>query len=237
MTAHWMAEALGRELVAIEPAMVMSSLLGESARNLSAALEEARATDAVVFLDEIDALAKRRDDALDVGEHKRLVTTLLLELDRWPQEQLLIAATNHTDLLDPALARRFELVLELDPPDAKRRLVILDEALSRHSLKPDEPAVRAASGLLGDCNGAAIARVVRDAARAHVLESQPAEWALLRACLPDHPSALPRPARAHFAYVASHEAQLTTREIGELLGCSHTAAQKLIAAVPPAAGA
>ncbi|HUA03834.1 MAG TPA: ATP-binding protein [Solirubrobacteraceae bacterium] len=230
MTAAWIAAELGRELLAIEPASVMTSMLGESARNLSAALSRARAGDVVVLLDELDALAKRRDDPLDVGEHKRLVSTLLLELDRWPQDHLLIAATNHTALLDPALARRFELVIELDGPDARERLQILSQNIERHGLTITGGARAVAVELLEDATGAAIARAVRDAARAHVLDDADVDWALLRACLPSRPAELPRAARARFASIAKREASLTTRAIGELLGCSHTAVQKLLAA-------
>jgi SpoVK/Ycf46/Vps4 family AAA+-type ATPase len=62
----------------------------------------------VLLLDEIDALAKKRDDDMDVGEVKRIVTVLLQEIDSWPNSSLLIAATNNPELVDSALWRRFD---------------------------------------------------------------------------------------------------------------------------------
>lgn len=83
---------------------------------MRAALDYAKSTPCVLLLDEIDAIAKRRSDEADVGELKRLVTVLLQEVDEWPSSGLLLAATNHPELIDPALWRRFDLVVEFDAP-------------------------------------------------------------------------------------------------------------------------
>jgi SpoVK/Ycf46/Vps4 family AAA+-type ATPase len=72
------------------------------------------------LLDELDAIAKRRDDVSEIGELKRLVTVLLQEIDDWPPTGLLIAATNHPDLLDPAVWRRFEVVLDFGKPNQEQ---------------------------------------------------------------------------------------------------------------------
>ena len=72
----------------------------------------------MLLLDELDAIAKRRDDRGEIGELKRLVTVLLQQIDDWPASGLLIAATNHSDLLDPAVWRRFELIITFPLPDA-----------------------------------------------------------------------------------------------------------------------
>ena len=74
-------------------------------------LDYAKGTPCVLLLDEFDAIAKRRDDDADIGELKRLVTVILQEVDDWPSSNLLIAATNHGELLDPAIWRRFDDVL------------------------------------------------------------------------------------------------------------------------------
>ena len=60
------------------------------------------AAPACLLLDEIDAIAKRRSDDTDIGELKRLVTVILQEVDEWPATGLLLAATNHAELIDPA---------------------------------------------------------------------------------------------------------------------------------------
>ena len=113
VTAGYLAYRLDLPLVTLELAAMMSSFLGKTGQNLRELLDHARASNCVLLLDEFDALAKRRDDQSDVGELKRLVNVLLLELARWPPSAVLVAATNHPQLLDPAVARRFDVVLEL----------------------------------------------------------------------------------------------------------------------------
>lgn len=125
MTATYIATRLGLPLLTIDLASVMSSYLGKTGQNLRSALDYGRGHDAVVLLDEFDALAKRRDDDTDIGELKRLVNVLLLELERWPSSSLLVAATNHRQLLDAAIERRFDVVIELGLPEADGRAAIL----------------------------------------------------------------------------------------------------------------
>ena len=118
LTARWLAAQLGVSLYVLDLTAVMSSLLGRSGSNLRAALDFAKRTPCVLLLDEIDAIAKRRSDDTDIGELKRLVTVILQEVDEWPATGLLLAATNHRELIDPALWRRFDLVVEFKTPDA-----------------------------------------------------------------------------------------------------------------------
>ena len=117
LTARWLASKLGVPLYVLDLTAVMSSLLGQSGTNLRAALDFAKRTPCVLLLDEIDAIAKRRSDDTDVGELKRLVTVILQEVDEWPSTGLLLAATNHPELIDPALWRRFDLIIEFKLPE------------------------------------------------------------------------------------------------------------------------
>lgn len=116
ITARWLAGQLGVPFYVLDLTAVMSSLLGRSGGNLRAALDFAKRSPCVLLLDEIDAIAKRRSDDGDVGELKRLVTVILQEVDAWPTHSVLLAATNHPELIDPALWRRFDLELEFSPP-------------------------------------------------------------------------------------------------------------------------
>lgn len=109
MTANWLSQQLGLPLYVLDLTAVMSSLLGRTGSNLRAVLDYAKSHPCVLFLDEIDAIAKKRSDESDVGELKRLVNILLQEIENWPNQGLLIAATNHPELVDPALWRRFDL--------------------------------------------------------------------------------------------------------------------------------
>jgi len=116
MAAKWLALKLGRPLLILDLAAVMSSFLGRTGNNIRFVLDYAKNTECVLLLDELDAIAKRRDDNTEIGELKRLVTVLLQEIDDWPSSGMLIAATNHPALLDPAIWRRFEIVLDFPNP-------------------------------------------------------------------------------------------------------------------------
>ena len=117
LAARWLADQLDRPLLILDLASVMSSLLGKTGENLRRVLDAGRQRPCVLLLDELDAVAKRRDDQGEVGELKRLVTVLLQEIDAWPEGSLLLAATNHADLLDPAVWRRFEVIVEFPRPN------------------------------------------------------------------------------------------------------------------------
>lgn len=121
LAARWLARRLELPLVVLDLSSVMSSFLGRTGNNVRRVLDHARISDCVLLLDELDAVAKRRDDTSEIGELKRLVTVLLQEIDRWPEGSLLLAASNHSELLDPAVWRRFETVLTFDLPDLLAR--------------------------------------------------------------------------------------------------------------------
>lgn len=116
MSARWLAGELGLPLLILDLATVMSSFLGKTGSNVRAVLDYAMSIPCVLLLDEFDAIGKRRDDDRELGELKRLVTVLLQAIDEWPATSLLIAATNHGELLDPAIWRRFDLELTFDLP-------------------------------------------------------------------------------------------------------------------------
>lgn len=125
MTARWLAQSLELPLLSLDLSTVVSSYLGSSGRNIKSVLDYAKSGPCVLLLDEFDAIAKRRDDDSDIGELKRIVNVILVELDRWPDTSLLIAATNHPQLLDTAVERRFDRTLVLPLPERDQRLAIL----------------------------------------------------------------------------------------------------------------
>lgn len=134
MTARWLADRLQRPLLTIDLSAVMSSFLGRTGANVRHVLDFAKGVPCVMLLDELDAIAKRRDDAHEVGELKRLVTVLLQEIDDWPAGGLLVAATNHPELLDPAVWRRFETCIEFPLPGKD----LLCESVARYVGDTDE---------------------------------------------------------------------------------------------------
>jgi len=132
LTARWIAAQLRVPFYTLDLTAVMSSFLGRSGSNLRAALDFAKRGPCVLLLDEIDAIAKKRSDDSDIGELKRLVTVILQEVDDWQASGLLLAATNHPELIDPAIWRRFDLNINFDLPEPHS----IKEALKRF-LGPD----------------------------------------------------------------------------------------------------
>jgi len=116
LAARWLAQKLGLPLATLHISATISSYLGKTGQNITQAIEYARTTPCVLFLDEFDALGKRRDDQQDVGELKRVVNVVLQAVDSWNGPSLLVAATNFEDLLDPAILRRFELNIRFPTP-------------------------------------------------------------------------------------------------------------------------
>lgn len=117
LAARWLARKMDKPLLTLDLSTVMSSYLGKTGANLRRVFDYAKSIDCILLLDELDAIGKQRDDIGEVGELKRLVTVLLQQLDDWPSSGILLAATNHPTLLDPAIWRRFELLMEFPLPE------------------------------------------------------------------------------------------------------------------------
>ena len=116
VSARWLASKLNLPLYTLDLTSVMSSFLGKTGNNLRSVIDFAKTHPCILLLDEIDAIAKKRSDEADVGELKRLVTVMLQELEDWPEGGMLIAATNHPELVDPALWRRFDMEVTFSNP-------------------------------------------------------------------------------------------------------------------------
>ena len=136
--AEAIAEALAVPFFVVRYEAMMGSFLGETASRLKRVFDYARTTPCVLFFDEFDAVGKERGDPHETGEIKRVVTSLLMQVDDLPSYTVVAAATNHAELLDRAVWRRFQLRLLLDPPSRKdltiyieRFAATLDEALGR----------------------------------------------------------------------------------------------------------
>lgn len=115
-----LAEALATELalplLSVRYEAVITSYLGETALRLAQLFDYVRARRCVLFFDEFDVVGKERGDIHETGEIKRVVSSLLVQIDRLPSHVVVITATNHPELLDRAVWRRFQLRLELAPP-------------------------------------------------------------------------------------------------------------------------
>lgn len=125
-----LAEAIAHELMlplySLRYEGVVSSFLGETAARLDRVFEFVRSRRCVLLIDEFDSIAKERSDAHETGEIKRVVSTLLLQIDRLPPHVILIAATNHGGMLDSAAYRRFQIRLSLGTPSRAQREAYLE---------------------------------------------------------------------------------------------------------------
>jgi len=115
-----LAEAFAYELMlplfVVKYEGIIGSYLGETSKQLDRLFEQVKSQRCVLFFDEFDALSKERGDKNDIGEMKRVVNALLLQIDMLPSHVTVIAATNHEDMLDKAAWRRFQTKLELRKP-------------------------------------------------------------------------------------------------------------------------
>lgn len=114
--AHYIAQELNLPLVTGKLDSMVSSLLGSTAKNIRKIFDYAKERPCILFLDEFDAIAKARTDENEVGELKRVVNSLLQNIDNFTQNNLLICATNHEKLLDEAVWRRFSTIIEVPRP-------------------------------------------------------------------------------------------------------------------------
>ena len=224
LSARWIASALGKPLWVLDLTAVMSSLLGKTGNNLRAALDHAKQHAAVLLLDEIDAIAKRRSDESDIGELKRLVTVMLQEVDQWPDTGLLLAATNHPELVDPALWRRFDLVLKFDAPDAAAIATAIQRFLGDDLTLFASWIDVLAAGLQGQ-SLSDVERSINALRRGHALQTAPLEQ-LIGSALGQRQEALSKAERLNLAIALAKAGQHTHMQISQMTGVARDTIRK-----------
>ena len=128
--ARYMAGELELPLFMARLDGLISSYVGSTSKNVRAIFEFAASTPSVLFLDEFDAIAKVRSDSNEMGELKRVVNSFIQNLDLLGSHTVVIAATNHDELLDSAVWRRFSYRLILDIPSARSREALWTQYLA-----------------------------------------------------------------------------------------------------------
>lgn len=169
-TARWAAAQLNLSLLTVRCDTLVSSLLGQTSRNLRQVMEYAQQERCVLFLDEFDALAGARGNERDVGELQRVVIALLQNIDALPDETILIAATNHEGLLDPAVWRRFSFRIPMPLPDLHLRARLWESLLG--SFAPESMPFDELAALSEGVSGAIIQQVCLDAKRTAVFSGR-----------------------------------------------------------------
>lgn len=232
LTARFIAEKLGLPLVTARIDGLISSFLGTTARNIASLFDFANRYACVLLLDEFDALAKLRDDPQEIGEIKRVVNTLLQNLDRRGGYGVTIAITNHDRLLDPAVWRRFQTQIHIGEPDGVAREQLVERFL--RPLTPDPGIYRIIAYCLEGRSGADIERVCDAVKRTMVLSgassSAPALFAALNKVLSRSPNhncvaarILARDVEAFISLIANDaDFKMKQSDIGEATGYSQS---------------
>lgn len=168
--AEALAAEMGVPLVVVRLDSVISSYLGETASNLRRIMEYADQGRWVVLFDEFDAIGRLRDDPTEHGEIKRVVNAFLQMLDQYDGPSTLVAATNHEGLLDAALWRRFDYVVEFRKPTVHQIRQLLRVRLAR--IPSSRPNVDKAASLLKGLPHAAVEFAIWDAYRTVLLDGK-----------------------------------------------------------------
>lgn len=145
--AESIAEALALPFFVVRYDALIGSYLGETNLRLRKLFDYIRTQPSVLFFDEFDAIGKERGDTHETGEIKRVVSFLLMQLDQLPSYVIVIAASNHAELLDRAVWRRFQVRLSFPAPDRKQVEAFLERVLSNWPKRPERPVAQIAEQL------------------------------------------------------------------------------------------
>jgi SpoVK/Ycf46/Vps4 family AAA+-type ATPase len=166
--AEAIAEAVGVSLLVVRYEAMIGSYLGETAVRLKRVFDYARTTPCVLFFDEFDAIGKERGDIHETGEIKRVVTSLLMQIDEVPSYTIVAAATNHPELLDRASWRRFQIRLKMPMPTQKELASYINSFMERFEESPGLSSASIAKSL-GKVSYADVEQFCLDVKRRHVL--------------------------------------------------------------------
>jgi hypothetical protein len=229
--ARYIAAELDLPLVTARTDSLISSYLGSTSKNVRALFEHAMSRPCVLFLDEFDALGKMRDDSRELGELKRVVISLLQNIDAMRGDHVLLAATNHEHLLDPAIWRRFTYRVHLKAPDADARRNILTSTLGTFG---DEELLKLLVPLTEGLSGADCREIAEESVRLALVND-------LDRIDPHHLSEAVLRRRAGGAKLLSKSvrdqvrglrrmlpADVTQSHIGQLVGLSQAQVSKLL---------
>lgn len=170
MTAATLAGELGIPLFVVRLDALITKFMGETAAKLRQVFDAVASTRGVYFFDEFDAIGSQRGMANDVGEIRRILNSFLLMIEQDDSSSVIVAATNHPDILDEALFRRFDDVIEYHAPAREEILALLRMRLASY-LK----STRAFTSLATEAEGlshAEITRAINDAVKEAVMHDQ-----------------------------------------------------------------
>ncbi|SDI08939.1 ATPase family associated with various cellular activities (AAA) [Pseudomonas sp. BS3767] len=170
LVAGHIASALSMPLYVVRLDSLISSLLGDTAKNIRSVFDFVPTKNGIIFLDEFDAIGKLRNDNHELGELKRVVNTLIQAIDSLDDKAIVIAATNHPELLDRAIWRRFPYRMRFETPDFDLRTHLWNHFLFQD--KGESTTLSALGKISSSMSGADIESVALSARRAAVIEQR-----------------------------------------------------------------
>lgn len=171
LTAEVIAFELDRPFAIVRLDALVSSFLGQTAANLRQVFDFIAEHSMVVLFDEFDAIGKERGDSGEHGELRRVVNAVLQMMDAYQGQSLILAATNHEQILDTAIWRRFDDTIEFTVPDAHQIVQLLKlklRGIRRQFELDDADVVSEFAGM----SGADVERTIRRAIKHMILRSQ-----------------------------------------------------------------
>lgn len=233
--AYLIAKQLNLPLVIARLDSLISSYLGTTAKNIRSLFEFAQKMPCVLFLDEFDAIAKARDDINEMGELKRVVNSLLQNIDRMSKDSLILAATNHQQLLDPAIWRRFDYKLEIELPD-KDAIVALVDLFSNGIYKFKQKEILEISTLLDGQSGSDVEEILTKAIRNSVIHNSSFEISniyeelfIVKNIIPQNCNDSRKMLQLKAKYLRGKDPKIfSLQTIADILGSSKTTIQKLV---------
>lgn len=226
MLAKHIASTLNKDLVVLDLSSSISSLMGKTGANIKRVIQYAKQNASVLLFDEFDAIAKKRDDNHDLGEIKRVVNILLMELEDWPISSLFIATSNHPELLDKAIWRRFDRVISLPLPQYQQRLNILQSEL-KDFLDINETSseiLKPVAKIFEGKNASDLTKYAISVKRRNILKNEKPVISIFKE-IPETEN--DKKFRGEFCIVAKESSgdKLTVRELSEITGLSPTGVQ------------
>ena len=156
LTAGMLAGELGLPLLQVRLDGLITKYMGETAAKLRQVFDATDRTRGVYFFDEFDAIGSQRGLGNDVGEVRRILNSFLQMIEQDESHSLIVAATNHPEILDQALFRRFDDILHYGLPDETQIAALLKARLGRKARKGV-----AWKRLAAKANGLSYAEIVR----------------------------------------------------------------------------
>lgn len=233
--AYLIAKKLGLPLVIARLDSLISSYLGTTAKNIRNLFEFAQKIPCVLFLDEFDAIAKARDDNNELGELKRVVNSLLQNVDSMSKDSLLLAATNHQQLLDTAVWRRFDYKLEIELPDIDAITKMIDLFTNGVENFSDKDKLELSTLFLG-LSGADVEEIITKSLRNAIIHNNHfsknsiyEEFFILKNLLPQNCNNSRKLLQIKARYLREcNEKVFSLQTIADILGSSKTTIQKLV---------